>query len=251
MCYVLTKATDIEAKVFEKEGLEKMLDECMKAVLKERAMPRSASSINIGTMVHEVKITPTGTFLYGPEPEGNNRVLRKYSKYHDYFLRVHFCDEDGEPVRFHPKASNDEIYNYRFKHVLDHGLIIAGRKYEVLAGSHSSMRAQATWFMAGFTLDNEKTLTARGVIGGLGNFTAIRSPAKCAARIGQAFSDTFLAISFPSTIKKEIPDVERNGYTFSDGVGTISQSVAHTIQEKLPKGEGPKPTIFQVRIEGM
>ena len=38
--------------------------------------------------IHRVTVTPAGTYLYGPEPESNNRVLRKYSKHHDYWLRT-------------------------------------------------------------------------------------------------------------------------------------------------------------------
>jgi hypothetical protein len=51
-------------------------------------------------IIHKVNVTPSGTYLYGPEPESNNRVLRKYPNHHDYFIRVQFCDEDGQPIRF-------------------------------------------------------------------------------------------------------------------------------------------------------
>jgi hypothetical protein len=45
-------------------------------------------------------VTPTGTYLYGPDPERKNRVLRKYSDHLEYFIRVQFLDEDNQPI-FH------------------------------------------------------------------------------------------------------------------------------------------------------
>ncbi|KAI4158772.1 MAG: hypothetical protein LQ342_007167 [Letrouitia transgressa] len=57
------------------------------------------------------------------------------------------------------------------------------------------------------------------VIKDLGDFSAIRSPAKCAARIGQAFSQTFSSVALSRSAIREIPDVKRNNRVFSDGVG--------------------------------
>jgi hypothetical protein len=37
-------------------------------------------------IIHRAKVTPTHVFLYGPEPETTNRVLRKYADHHEYFL---------------------------------------------------------------------------------------------------------------------------------------------------------------------
>ena len=81
--------------------------------------------------IHKVTITPVGTYLYGPDPETKNRVLRRYSAYLDYFLSVAFVDEDGEPLHLDPRTSGDEIYHGRFKKVLNSGINIAGRQYEV------------------------------------------------------------------------------------------------------------------------
>lgn len=81
--------------------------------------------------IHKVTITPTGTYLYGPDPETKNRVLRKYSDYLDYFLSVSFLDEDGEPLRLDRQTSGQEIYQGRFKKALRSGINIAGRQYEV------------------------------------------------------------------------------------------------------------------------
>lgn len=82
-------------------------------------------------LIHKAMVTPTGTYLSGPEPEVKNRVLRKYSAFTSYFLQVSFLDEDGEALRYSRNATNDEIYQKRFKKVLEGIIMIAGRGYEV------------------------------------------------------------------------------------------------------------------------
>ena len=90
------------------------------------------------------------------------------------------------------------------------------------------------------------------IIKDLKNFSGICTPARCAARIGQAFSDTRDAITFAAGIVKdnnELPDIERNGRVFSDGVGTNSQEALELIWGKLPPGRG-RPTVLQIRYQG-
>jgi hypothetical protein len=95
-------------------------------------------------LVHRVTITPTRSTLHGPELETNNRILRKYPNYHESFLRVQFCDENGEDLFFNPKVSNDNVYD-RYRAVFRDGYEIAGRKYQFLGFSHSSLRSHSAW----------------------------------------------------------------------------------------------------------
>jgi hypothetical protein len=201
-------------------------------------------------MVHRLTVTPAGGYLYGPDAEPMNRVLRKYPKHHEFFLRVSFTDEDGEPVRYNPRVSNDQIFSIRFKSVLREGINIAGRKYDFLGFSHSSLRAQSCWFMAPFPYEGS-LLYDRVLIKQLGDFTQIRCPAKCAARIGQAFSETPTAITFPPGTVKKMADIEHNGRVFSDGVGTMSTSVMRKIWKAVPSMRDLKPTCFQIRYQGV
>lgn len=103
--------------------------------------------------------------------------------------------------------------------------------------------------MAPFTFDGS-LIYARSVIKDLGDFSLIRSPAKCAARIGQTFSQTFSAIAIPAESFKTMSDVERNGRTFSDGVGTCSHNVLQKIWDGYSQARGLKPTVFQIRFRG-
>ncbi|KAL9104862.1 MAG: hypothetical protein Q9163_000248 [Psora crenata] len=104
--------------------------------------------------------------------------------------------------------------------------------------------------MAPFVLTGKLTY-ARAVVKDLGDFTSIMSPAKCAARIGQSFSQTQSAIAIPPEAIREIPDVERNGRTFSDGVGTFSRAVLLWIWNVYSRVPGSlRPTVFQIRFQG-
>lgn len=200
-------------------------------------------------VIHKATVTPSGVYLYGPEAESNNRVLRKYPKNHDYFLRVQFCDEDGDGIQYISGSSNDPIFD-RFRRVLNEGISIAGLHFSFLGFSHSSLRSQSCWFMAPFIHD-EHLLFDREVIKDLGDFSHIRIAAKCAARIGQAFTDTREAITLAPGVVQEMPDVERNGRIFSDGVGAISIEALEQVWNGLRAGKQKRPTVLQIRYQGM
>ena len=89
------------------------------------------------------------------------------------------------------------------------------------------------------------------IIGDLGHFRDIRSPARCAARIGQAFSETpyYISLEDLDVTVLEIPDVERHGRVFSDGVGTASLSVLKFVWDVIPERKNA-PTAIQVRFRG-
>ena len=170
------------AEVFTVESLSKVLCNNEKASIAERSFTLNhAKQYSHICPVYRATVTPTGTYLEGPEPETMNRVLRKYSKLTDCFLRVSFLDEDSEPVRFDRFVSLEEIYHSRFKDVLEGSINIAGRYYEFLGFSHSALRDQSCWFSCPFECDGYE-LNARAIIAKLGDFSTIRSPAKCAAR---------------------------------------------------------------------
>ena len=201
-------------------------------------------------LIHKATVTPLGIYLSGPYWETKNRVLRKHAKYTDNFLRVEFAEETGDPVTYDPTSSTDQIYLQRFKDVLNSGFVVGGHHFEFLGFSHSSLRSQSCWFMAPITTDDGETLNARSIIPTLGDFSQILSPAKCAARIGQAFSDTLTSIQISSKYVESIPDIERHGRTFSDGVGTLSQSIMHKIWSQYAHHATVKPTVFQIRFAG-
>lgn len=159
-------------------------------------------------------------------------------------------DEDGEAVRYDPKADQKLIYEKRFKAFMDGSFIIAGRGFSFLGFSHSSLRSQTCWFMAPFMYYTH-AMFAPIVIKQLGDFSSIKSPARCAARIGQAFTDTTGTVEIEPSMLSRLPDIERNGRVFSDGVGTISRSLLEKVWRQYGTRRALKPTILQIRYAGV
>ncbi|KAI1759088.1 RdRP-domain-containing protein [Hypoxylon sp. FL1150] len=203
-------------------------------------------------MVYKVQVTPTCYKLLGPEPEAKNRILRKFPDHIDYFVRVQFCEEDGQDLYFNAKVSVDRIWD-RFKAFLLQGVHIGGRSFKFLGFSHSSLRAHSVWMMASFFDHNRDFQTYFSVISNLGKFNKIFSPPRCAARIGQAFSETPFSVDLQELgVRIEyINDVKSRDGTrvFSDGVGTLSREFMEAIQAALPQTRGIT-TCFQIRWGG-
>lgn len=201
-------------------------------------------------MTYKATVTPTGIVLQGPDDTISNRVLRKYYRHTDHFLRVVFADEDGLSVFHDPKASQKEVY-MRFRKVLLDGVVVAGRKYHFLGFSNSSLKCHQAWFLAPF-MEGDKQICARDVIAELGDFAHFRCSAKCAARIGQAFSDTIFAVPIPDTayVTEVKDDVQRGGRIFSDGCGTMSRELFQSLWRRLRRKQQQCPTVIQVRYRG-
>jgi hypothetical protein len=103
--------------------------------------------------------------------------------------------------------------------------------------------------MAPLIADNS-LIFAPHVIKKLGDFSQIRTPAKCAARIGQCFTDTATSVKLDSRQVSSLPIVERNGRDFSDGVGTISKHLLRSVWQVYGTRRPLKPTILQIRFQG-
>lgn len=194
-------------------------------------------------------VTPAGTYLEGPDVENMHRVQRKYPNYPNHFLRVRFSDEDFDSIRHEPSTDRSEIFQERFKHVFAEGLHIAGLHFSFLGFSHSSLRDGQCYFMAPFIM-NGTLYHAERVIKDLGDFALIRSPAKCAARIGQAFSDTTESIPIKHEYVTRIGDIERNDRVFTDGVGKISRILLNDVWDEFVRARQQKATILQIRFAG-
>jgi hypothetical protein len=200
-------------------------------------------------------VTPTRVTLHGPEMEPRNRVLRKYPSHTDYFMRVQFCDESGSDLFFNNSNVSLAAVETWFKEVLNKGIGVAGRRYTFLGFSHSSLRSHSVWLSAPFTYQvrpgiSEMHFSAM-IISKLGDFEGIGSPARRAARIGQAFSETPYSVSLDEhdIAVTRIPDVTRNERVFSDGVGKISQAAVEEMYTVLPASKHDA-TAFQVRWAG-
>lgn len=196
--------------------------------------------------MRSARITPSMVYYNVPTVDISNRVIRHYINLADNFLRVRFTDEKHMGrINSTPDKTMDEVFT-RIKRALANGITIGSTHYEFLAFGNSQFREHGAYFFA-----PKDGITAASIRAWMGQFSHIRNIAKHAARLGQCFSTT-RAISGCSAHVRRIEDVERNGYTFSDGVGKISrflaQIAASELRIKTPTRE--PPSAYQFRLGG-
>lgn len=209
--------------------------------------------------VRRLIITPSKAYCLPPEVELSNRVLRNYKNVADRFLRVTFMDEGMRKlnknvltyfasgiVRDMTSNSNPQRTSMfkRVRDILNNGFYLCGRRYSFLAFSANQLRDSSAWFFA----ENE-TIGVPSIKRWMGKFTN-RNVAKCAARMGQCFSSTYATVEVPAAeVDPKLPDILRNGYDFSDGIGKISTDLAMRVAEKLQLTVNP-PCAYQIRYAG-
>ena len=195
------------------------------------------------TLVRKAIITPTTIRLSTPVAETSNRVVRHYASLQDRFLRIQFLDEreQGKPGF---KATNEAIYT-RMLRTMYQGIRIGDRLYEFLAFGSSQLRECGAYFFC-----PTQTTSCDDIRKWMGNFDHIKVVAKYAARLGQCFSTTREIRGMPCPQTRMVPDIERNGYCFSDGVGIISKFLSRLIVEEMALDVFDEPTAFQIRMGG-
>jgi RNA-dependent RNA polymerase len=128
---------------------------------------------------------------------------------------------------------------------MTNGINIGDRHFEFLAFGNSQFREHGAYFFS-----PTQHLRAVDIRRWMGEFSEIRVIAKHAARLGQCFSTT-RAINGAKVEIKEIPDITRNGYNFTDGVGKISEFLAQMIASELDLvAPSSPPSVFQFRLGG-
>ncbi|KAJ3121584.1 hypothetical protein HK100_012326 [Physocladia obscura] len=214
-------------------------------------------------MKYQLYVTPTGMYLEGPYLDKSNRVVRQYKNYSDNFLHVSFVEEDGSHIGHNSLCDipHNIIYEDRFCGFLKDGIKIAGRLFKFLAFSNMSLKEGRVLF---FMEPEDGSVTVNSIRTWMGDFSMIKSPARYAARMGQAFSSTSSTVTIsPQEVQMNMPDIVRNGYLFSDGIGSVSPLLAKQMWEKLKsiknisqnkkKSENTLdiiPSAFQIRFGG-
>ncbi|KAI9715875.1 MAG: hypothetical protein M1812_005695 [Candelaria pacifica] len=191
-------------------------------------------------------VTPSTIYYNTPTVETSNRITRQYAHYADRFMRVRFTDEKFQGrINATDKSSSNEIFT-RIKRAMINGITIGERHFEFLAFGNSQFREHGAYFFA--PLPHERAADIRLW---MGNFDEIKVVAKHAARLGQCFSTT-RAIHGTRGDIQEGQDVERNGYNFTDGVGTISGFLAKLAASELglPNASENPPSLYQFRLGG-
>jgi RNA-dependent RNA polymerase len=206
---------------------------------------------------HHVIFTPSRMLLEGPFATQSNRVIRRYQEHNpafvERFLRVEFCDEDRLAYRWDREVDGSWFVQRRVGGVLRNGFELAGRSFEFLAYSHSSLREHAVWFVSPFEDPVEGYVNAESIRARIGDFSGLlRTPSKYAARIAQAFTSTDPSVK----IRRDQWEEQAELGVHTDGVGTISQELADKIWEEKCRTTGNlrenrvKPSAYQFRFLG-
>ncbi|XEV03856.1 hypothetical protein FSHL1_009143 [Fusarium sambucinum] len=195
-------------------------------------------------LVRRAIITPTTVRYSTPNVEVSNRVMRRYRNIQDRFLRIQFTEEMEKKGIAVNKDQNDEIYK-KVLRTMYKGIRIGDRLYEFLAFGNSQLRANGAYFFC-----RTEYVSCDDIRQWMGQFSHIKVVAKYAARLGQCFSTTrdVRGISSPNTL--QIPDIEKNGYCFTDGVGKISMFLAKLVGEDMALDVCADPSAFQFRMGG-
>jgi RNA-dependent RNA polymerase len=235
------RATSILEKVVDKQHVYydpmEVFDIRVKSL--EKKIP------NYCVLQRSVIITPTMMHVASPIMETSNRIIRKYEADADRFIRVKFSDEKTEgQLRNMPNDRAEAVFD-RVRRAMKYGIVVAGRYYEFLAFGNSQFREHGAYFYA-----PTSSKSADDIRLSLGDFSHIKTVAKFGARLGQCFSTTR---AMRVTVKViPIPDIERNGYTFTDGVGKLSPFLAQMAAEELGLSNAfdDPPSLFQFRLGG-
>ncbi|KAB5560005.1 RNA dependent RNA polymerase-domain-containing protein, partial [Coniochaeta sp. 2T2.1] len=194
-------------------------------------------------LVRKVTITPTRIYFHTPTLETTNRVVRHYGHLQENFLRVSFTDElnDGR-INGCDTVRDNELYTRAFR-VMNNGIQMGRSHWKFLAFGNSQIRENGAFFFS-----ERDGVTCDSIREWMGRFTHIKRVAKYAARLGQCFSTTRLLGDIPSPTIVSIPDVVRDKYTFTDGVGKISPRLAKMIADEWK--QDTVPSGFQFRMGG-
>lgn len=189
--------------------------------------------------IKRVYITPTTIIFHPPNYEIGNRVVRKYAELSEYFLRVTFCDE-----KLKKTSTWSEKILKRFRRLLNN-FNLFGIELEFLGFSNSQIKNHSCWM----TLKFSDSLTEQ-IREELGDFSGCKNVAKYSARLGLCFTETHTTIQVDPSKIVTIPDIERNGYVFSDGIGKISPEYFFRIREILKVNSSEEICAVQIRLGG-
>lgn len=210
-----------------------------------RALPPHCAEI------HHATITATGVYFHTPSVEISNRVVRKYERHSDRFLRVRFEDDSyrGRTTLYPAANGKMKLIFERVSRTLRQGIKIGDRHYEFLAWGNSQLRDHGAYF---FASSENPLITAENIRDGMGVFDQEKVVAKRAARMGQCFSTTkpVSVVRRHGWSKNPIPDIVNGKYNFTDGVGKISPLAARLVQSHLKIPGNTLPSAFQYRLGG-
>ncbi|KAH0843662.1 RNA-directed RNA polymerase [Fonsecaea pedrosoi] len=141
-----------------------------------------------------------------------------------------------------PKDNAQSVdYIRRF---LTAGIVINGVQYSFYGHSNSQLKSRSCYLLAGSKQEVSRKVEA------LGDFSKIKTVAKKAKRIGLLFSTADIVQDVPTSRCRDIEDVERNGFIFTDGCGLASKDFVQLVASKKPiifREQRYYPSVLQIR----
>lgn len=169
--------------------------ECFESVLEKKPQRPRTSPPRGRFFCHHVTFTPTRLLLEGPTIAQSNRVIREYEGYEDHFLRVDFRDEDRLQYRWDRDVDGASYLQERVGTLLKKGFNLAGRHFEFLGYSSSSLREHAVWYLSAFHHPKKGMVNTQNIRDSLGDFSGvITSPSKYGARMAVGQTLCLIAI---------------------------------------------------------
>ena len=170
--------------------------------------------------VRRLLLTPTVLRALPAEHIVGNRVVREFGV--DLFVRVVLRDENMELLS--ASACSLEKPVKAIIEFMRKDLAIGDRRYHFLGCSNSQMREHGFWM---YSSDGRHTVF--GIRQWMGDLSHERCVATYVSRLGQFFSASRKAVNVEKRFKRLIPDVERSGHCFTDGIGMISSSLSEKV----------------------
>ncbi|KAF2790111.1 RdRP-domain-containing protein [Melanomma pulvis-pyrius CBS 109.77] len=240
------EATYVLEKVADKQTVQKSVLYDPMNIFDVRIVGQLSKKVpSYCVLARAANITPTMIHVASPVVETSNRIIRKYAADTDRFIRVKFSDEKTEGRINIGDNRSDPVFE-RIRRAMNKGIVVAGRYYEFLAFGNSQFRENSAYFYS-----PSSSLTADQIRLSMGTFDHIKTVAKFGARLGQCFSTTRFIHNVTVTIYMT-PDIERNGFMFTDGVGKLSRFLAQMAAQELglPNPFNDPPSLYQFRLAG-
>lgn len=170
---------------------------------KFKLSPRTQAAKGMFECYH-VTCTPSRMILEGPYPTGFNRIIRRYHEMDsslsvsNHFIRVEFRSDDGDWLKSGIEVDASHLLEQMVGGAMKGGVQIAGRPFEFVAYSGSSLKVHSTWYINPFDFTDKSTgkttkVDAHNIRAGIvpdieENEKLFKTPSKYAARVALAFT---------------------------------------------------------------
>ncbi|KAK8030302.1 hypothetical protein PG990_000036 [Apiospora arundinis] len=127
------------------------------------------------------------------------------------------------------------------------GITLQGVTYHFYGHSNSQLKSRTCFLFAA-----PKDEVSR-MVESLGDFAKMKTVAKKAKRIGLLFSTARAVLQVEERRSEDIPDIELNDYTFTDGCGLMAPRFAQDVARRMRltfRDRRYSPSVFQIRYRG-